>query len=165
MHCYKLHLFNHLMVLWKTAHFQDFDEGILIVKSSSSCFQVEMPYSAWSIDVQITYSMLCNTQVGRHFLVAITVAVKRKGLVPWAADCDDLENQKLAWKTYQVLRTHRLKDVSFENMEKNMRQVREREEESNHFWLGLSQNRVRNWKKKKKVHHTLGWGVRLTQQN
>lgn len=136
------------MVLWKTAHFQDFDEGTFIVKYCSSCFKVEMPYSAWSIDVRMTYSMLCNTQVGGHFHVVMTVTVKRTdpSLEPQTVMTLRIKN----WleKHIKFLRAYWLKDVSFENMGgKTMRQVRERNEESNHFWLGLSHyHRVKNWK-------------------
>jgi len=148
MLCYKWHLFNHLMVLWKTAHFQDFDDGTFNVKYCSSCFKVEMSYSAWSIDVQMTYSMLCNTQVGGHFHMAMTVAVKRK--VPSLEPQTVMTLRFKNWLARHIKfsRTYWPKYVSFENMGgKTMRQMREREEESNHLWLGLSHyHRVKNWK-------------------
>lgn len=57
----------------------------------------------------MTSSVLCNTKVsivsGGHFLMVMTEGdcrCQKEALVPWASDCDDLENQILAGEKYQV---------------------------------------------------------------
>lgn len=147
---YKLHLFNHLMVLWKTAHFQDFDEGTFIVKYCSSCFKVEMPYSAWSIDVRMTYTVACYvTHRLEDTFTWLWQSLSKGRSHPFESQTGmTLRIKNWLAKHIKFLRAYWLKDVSFENMGgKTMRQVRERDEESNHFWLGLSHyHRVKNWK-------------------
>lgn len=87
--------------------------------------------------------------------VTVTVKGKVSSLEPQAVMTLQIKN----WlRNIKFLRKHWLKDVTFE---KNELGGWEWEAESNHFWVGLS---LPLSEELKKLHHTLGWGVRLTQQ-